>query len=115
MIVREVARHRKVVNIVGDGAAQYVIQTIWTAVQHRLPILYIIPANREYAILKEFAAELHTAGVGHGLRTRAPSSADAGRDRRRSYQLNATGNARRKGQVDLIRTPGEGNDFLRSH
>jgi benzoylformate decarboxylase len=54
---------RKVVNIVGDGAAQYVIQTIWTAVQHKLPILYIIPANHEYAILKEFAAELDTPGV----------------------------------------------------
>ena len=55
--------HRKVINIVGDGAAQYAIQTIWTAVQHKLPILYIIPANHEYAILKEFAAELDTPGV----------------------------------------------------
>ena len=60
---RELGTHRKVVNIVGDGAAQYVIQTIWTAVQHRLPILYVIPANHEYAILKEFADQQETPGV----------------------------------------------------
>jgi benzoylformate decarboxylase len=60
---RDLETRRKVVNIVGDGAAQYVIQSIWTAVQHRLPILYIIPANHEYAILKEFAEELNTPGV----------------------------------------------------
>jgi benzoylformate decarboxylase len=60
---RDLGTHRKVVNIVGDGAAQYVIQSIWTAVQHRLPILYIIPSNHEYAILKEFADQLSTPGV----------------------------------------------------
>jgi len=60
---RELGTRRKVVNIVGDGAAQYVIQTIWTAVQHRLPILYVIPANHEYAILKEFADQQETPGV----------------------------------------------------
>lgn len=60
---RELKTHRKVVNIVGDGAAQYVIQSIWTAVQQQLPVLYIIPANHEYAILKEFAAQLGTPGV----------------------------------------------------
>jgi benzoylformate decarboxylase len=60
---RDLGTHRKVVNIVGDGAAQYVIQSIWTAVQQRLPILIIIPANHEYAILKEFADELGTPGV----------------------------------------------------
>jgi benzoylformate decarboxylase len=52
-----------VVNIVADGAAQYVIQSIWTSVQHQLPILYVIPANHEYAILKEFATQLHASGV----------------------------------------------------
>lgn len=60
---RDLETHRKVVNIVGDGAANYVIQSIWTAVQHQLPILYIIPANHEYAILKEFADQLGTPGV----------------------------------------------------
>jgi len=60
---RDLKTHRKVVNIVGDGAAQYVIQSIWTAVQHRLPILYVIPANHQYAVLKDFAAQLNTPGV----------------------------------------------------
>lgn len=60
---RELRTGRKVINIVGDGASQYVIQSIWTVVQHRLPILYVIPANHEYAILKEFADQLKTPGV----------------------------------------------------
>jgi benzoylformate decarboxylase len=60
---RDLQTHRKVIAIIGDGAAQYVIQSIWTAVQQRLPILYVIPANHEYAILKEFADHLHTGGV----------------------------------------------------
>jgi benzoylformate decarboxylase len=55
--------HRKVVNIVGGGAAQYVIQSIWTAVQHQLPILYVIPRNHECAVLKAFAEQLKTPGV----------------------------------------------------
>lgn len=60
---RDLQTHRKVINIVGDGSAQYVIQSIWTAVQHQLPILYVIPVNQEYAILKQFAEELKTAAV----------------------------------------------------
>lgn len=60
---RDLKTNRKVINIVGDGSAQYAIQSIWTAVQHKLPILYIIPANHEYAILKEFAKLLKTPGV----------------------------------------------------
>ena len=60
---RDLKTHRKVVNIVGDGAAQYVIQSIWTAVQHELPILYVIPRNHEYAVLKAFAEQLKAPGV----------------------------------------------------
>lgn len=60
---RELKTNRKVVNIVGDGAAQYVIQSIWTAVQHQLPILYVIPRNHEYAVLKAFAEQLKASRV----------------------------------------------------
>lgn len=60
---RDLQTHRKVINIVGDGSAQYVIQSIWTAVQHQLPILYIIPRNSEYAVLKAFGDQLNTPGV----------------------------------------------------
>ena len=55
--------HRKVINIVGDGAANYVIQALWTAAQHKLPILFIIPRNGAYNILKAFAHQLDTPGV----------------------------------------------------
>ena len=60
---RDLKTHRRVINIVGDGAAQYVIQSIWTAVQHELPILYVIPRNHEYAVLKAFAKQLKASGV----------------------------------------------------
>ena len=36
----------------GDGSAMYSIQTLWTAAHRRLPIVFIILANREYRILK---------------------------------------------------------------
>jgi benzoylformate decarboxylase len=54
---------RKVIDIVGDGAANYVIQALWTAVQHKLDILFVIPRNGAYNILKAFANQLHTPGV----------------------------------------------------
>jgi benzoylformate decarboxylase len=54
---------RKVISIVGDGAAQYVIQGLWTAAQLDLPILYVIVRNAEYAILKAFGEQLETPRV----------------------------------------------------
>ena len=55
--------HRKVIDIVGDGAANYVIQALWTAAQHQLAILFIVPRNGAYNILKAFAHQLDTPGV----------------------------------------------------
>lgn len=60
---RDEGSHRKVICIVGDGAANYVIQALWTAAQHELPILFVIPRNGAYNILKSFAELLHTPGV----------------------------------------------------
>ena len=60
---RDEGSNRKVIAIVGDGAANYVIQSIWTAVQHQLPILFVIPCNGSYNILKAFANLLKTPGV----------------------------------------------------
>ncbi len=60
---RDEDTNRKVVAIIGDGAANYVIQAIWTAVQHKLPILFVIPCNGAYNILKAFANQLKTPGV----------------------------------------------------
>ena len=36
---------------------------MWTAAQHRLPILFVVLRNAEYAILKSFADELDTRAV----------------------------------------------------
>jgi len=43
-----------VVMVIGDGSFQYSVQSIWTAVQHKLKLIYIVPCNGEYAILKQF-------------------------------------------------------------
>ncbi|SHH41407.1 benzoylformate decarboxylase [Bradyrhizobium erythrophlei] len=60
---RDKGSNRKIVNIVGDGAANYVIQALWTAVQHKLPVVFVIPRNGAYNILKAFAHQLDTPGV----------------------------------------------------
>ncbi|HKQ28409.1 MAG TPA: thiamine pyrophosphate-dependent enzyme [Burkholderiales bacterium] len=44
---------RPIAAMVGDGAAMYGIQGLWTAAHHRLPITYIIANNRGYRIIKE--------------------------------------------------------------
>lgn len=54
---------RTVVATIGDGSFQYSIQAIWTAAQHRLPVVYVVLRNGEYAILKSFALLEKTPGV----------------------------------------------------
>ncbi|MHC5353955.1 benzoylformate decarboxylase [Myroides sp. LJL115] len=54
---------RPVVAMIGDGAFQYSIQGLWTAKQHNLPIVYIVPINGEYGILKAFADCQNTPNV----------------------------------------------------
>jgi benzoylformate decarboxylase len=55
---REAGTNRKIICIVGDGAAQYVIQSFWTTAQQKLPILYIVMRNHAYNILKSFSEYL---------------------------------------------------------
>jgi len=43
-----------VVCIVGDGAALYSPQAMWTAAHEQLPVTFIVMNNREYNILKNF-------------------------------------------------------------
>ncbi|MEV4439392.1 benzoylformate decarboxylase [Streptomyces sp. NPDC049577] len=54
---------RPVVAVVGDGSAQYAITALWTAAAHHVPVTFVIPANREYAILKWFGRFENTPGV----------------------------------------------------
>ncbi|QCJ69226.1 benzoylformate decarboxylase [Providencia heimbachae] len=60
---RDNGRHRPVMAVIGDGSMQYSIQGLWTAAQHNLPIIFVIPKNSEYAILKSFAVLEKTPGV----------------------------------------------------
>ena len=48
-------RNRPVIAVIGDGSFQYSPQAIWTAVQHALHLVIIVPRNEEYGILKSFA------------------------------------------------------------
>lgn len=46
--------HRKVICLAGDGSSLYSIQSVWTAVQEKLPIAFVIFNNRGYGALKSF-------------------------------------------------------------
>jgi len=54
---------RPVVAVIGDGSLQYSVQCLASAAQNKLKVIYIIPCNREYAILKEFAELERTPNV----------------------------------------------------
>jgi benzoylformate decarboxylase len=43
---------RPVVALLGDGAALYGIQGLWTAAHHRIPVTFLIANNAQYRILK---------------------------------------------------------------
>jgi benzoylformate decarboxylase len=47
--------NRTTVLAIGDGSLHYSVQSIYTAVQHKLNLIILVPRNEEYAILKEFA------------------------------------------------------------
>jgi benzoylformate decarboxylase len=55
-----------VVCLVGDGAAMYSPQAIWTAAYEKLPVTFVVMNNREYNILKNFLR-----GQEHYLSTRS--------------------------------------------
>ena len=54
---------RPVVAVIGDGAFQYSIQCLYTAAQHKLPVVFVVVRNGEYAVLKDFAALEKTPNV----------------------------------------------------
>ncbi len=58
---RGVKRH--VLATIGDGSFQYSVQAIWTAAEHKLPIVFVVMRNGEYSILKSFAELEKTPGV----------------------------------------------------
>jgi benzoylformate decarboxylase len=54
---------RPVVAAIGDGALQYSVQDLYTAAQQKLKLIFVVPCNGEYAILKEFAVLQKTPNV----------------------------------------------------
>lgn len=48
-------RSSRVICLIGDGASLYSFQAIWTAVQHKLPVLFLVLNNGGYAVLKASA------------------------------------------------------------
>jgi len=46
---------RPVLGLIGDGAAMYGIQGLWSAAHHRIPVTFVIANNAEYKILKDCA------------------------------------------------------------
>jgi benzoylformate decarboxylase len=45
---------RPVVCVIGEGSAQYSIQSLWTAAAYEVPVTFLVLRNEEYAILKWF-------------------------------------------------------------
>ncbi len=68
---------RPVLALIGDGAAMYGIQGLWTAAHYRLPVTFVLCNNTEYKILKDCAAVLDLpaakAGRFEGLEIRDPA------------------------------------------
>ncbi|MCV7420385.1 benzoylformate decarboxylase [Mycobacterium yunnanensis] len=60
---RERGVKRHVVATIGDGSFEYSVQAIWTAGQHRLPIIFVVFRNGAYEILKSFALLEKTPNV----------------------------------------------------
>lgn len=55
---------RPVLALLGDGAALYGIQGLWTAAHYRIPVTFVVANNRQYGILKSCARVL---GLPHAL------------------------------------------------
>ncbi len=62
---------RPVLGILGEGAAMYGIQGLWSAAHHNIPATFVIPNNAQYQILKIGAMGMNlphaTAGKFHGM------------------------------------------------
>ena len=46
---------KRVIGLIGDGSSMYSIQALWSAVQLKLPVTFVILNNARYGALQEFA------------------------------------------------------------
>jgi hypothetical protein len=51
---------RRVVALVSDGSTQYTVQTLWSLAHEQLPVVVLVAANHQYAILRN---ELRRGGA----------------------------------------------------
>lgn len=58
---------RRVVCPIGDGSAQYSIQALWSAVQYRAPVIFIVLRNSDYSALKSFCDFTNVGHNVHGM------------------------------------------------
>jgi benzoylformate decarboxylase len=56
-------KNRPVVCLMGDGSFQYSVQGIYTGVQQKAHVIYVVFQNEEYGILKQFATLEKTPDV----------------------------------------------------
>lgn len=99
--------NRSVVAFLGEGAAQYAIQGLWTAAHHRLPVVFCILNNASYRILKGgmlsilgVSAEQAELTPGMNLRDPEPDLVACAR----SYGLNSARAATIEECVAAVRT-----------
>jgi benzoylformate decarboxylase len=57
---------RPVLALLGEGAAMYGIQGLWTAAHYRLPVTFVICNNAQYQILKVGAGQLNLPAARSG-------------------------------------------------
>ncbi|QSO51471.1 thiamine pyrophosphate-binding protein [Alicyclobacillus curvatus] len=57
----------RVVAVIGDGSALYVIQALWNAAKYQLPVVYLIVNNASYMILKGGLRRLNGPAVAQGV------------------------------------------------
>jgi benzoylformate decarboxylase len=60
---KSTGRARPVLALMGDGSFQYSVQAVYTAVQQKLHVIYVVFQNEEYGILKQFADLEQTPNV----------------------------------------------------
>jgi benzoylformate decarboxylase len=63
---------RPIAVIVGDGAAMYSVQGLWTAAHEQLPITFVIANNRGYRIIKERLVAFRKTDKFTGMDIRKP-------------------------------------------
>lgn len=82
---------RPVVCVIGEGSAQYAIQSLWSAAAYDVPVTFLVLRNEEYAILKWFgmleeivgapgldlpALDCAAVASGYGVRSRVATDVD---------------------------------------